>query len=167
MAWLIQEKRLRPWQADYMVNTLRLSQNCLHWGEPRVWKRDHFQLGVDDLRVVKTETLNPWFEAADVAVAAAGGTIPSDTAKHIATPEQLAQLAQYGYSLLEYTPAPQEIAPDHYEVRFHAREKGEDSGDETRTAGWLTMNMKQSGKIWKLESFSFEPDKDPNAAEPK
>ena len=102
--------------------------------------------------VERQETMNPWLEVADLALAVAGGVLPRERAAGVATPAQLAELGRYVVGC-DFTPEPERDGAG-WRLKLWACRI--DRGGEEED-GFLTLSLGKSLDAWGVRSIRFEP----------
>ena len=152
MEWFLQEGKLRAEAIEYTEQAKYYRFYCPHWGEPRLLKRETLFPSGDPIQVGQVETLNPAFEAVDLALAATHQNTPRDQGLAVATGEQLAELEQFDgrgeFPMIEPVAGGSEFRSN------VSRRIGEDRW----VSGYLTILVVKKADVWRLGSIDFKPD---------
>jgi hypothetical protein len=161
VCWLVRGDQILPCEAHYLATPLVIySSYCEHGGfSVGLRKRTWFIPDPAAVVIDRTECQDPWLEAADLILAAAGGMVTSDRVRGMASRDDINTLARFRVWGKEES-CPCEVVKgerdESCQVRVHVTR--ERPGEEFPEVGWLTLSLGGTAQQPKLESFRFVPD---------
>ena len=149
--WRIVEGEFVALSVRSEIDCRALSRECLHAGEPRILVRDTLSADTNELRIVRTDVLNPWFDQADLLVDVLQGGSPRESVLGFMTAEQLSALEGWYYDF-SGTSEPESTGPNRMLVRAPVMRR---SVEDDRTPSMLHLEFALDSGVWRLASYSI------------
>ncbi len=145
MEWLIEGDVFKARAIEYTEQGKFFNQLCPHWGEPRLLKRETLRPDREGVEAEKIEVLNPWLEAADLAMAAVRGMVAGQP--------KLKELDPFDSLWEAWSQRP---VSGGYELgSYTSRRVGEDEW----IYGQVVLTVRPRDGVWRVESVRFVPSK--------